>query len=127
MPTYDAVGFSPPAPTAMVTLYDPSTGASLPGVLILLDIGSDVTLVPRAAIERLGIALETDPSIELIGFDGTRSVAPFATVLVILLRRAYRGRYMVVDGEPGILGRDILNQLAVLFDGPRRQWSHHGP
>jgi hypothetical protein len=94
---------------------------------MLLDIGSDVTLVPRAAIERLGVAIETDPSIELIGFDGTRSVAPLARVLVILLRRAYRGRYMLVEGESGILGRDILNQLALLFDGPRQQWSEHGP
>ncbi len=127
MPSYDAAGFHPPAPTAMVTLYDPSTRANLPGVPMLLDIGSDVTLVPRAAIERLGVALETDPSIELIGFDGTRSVAPFATVLVILLRRAFRGHYMLVEGEPGILGRDILNQLVLLFDGPRQQWSHHVP
>jgi hypothetical protein len=127
MPSNDASGFHPPAPTALVTLYDPSTGASLPGVPLLLDIGSDVTLVPRAAIERLGVAPETDPSIELVGFDGTRSLAPLARRLVSLLRRAYRGRYMLVDGESGILGRVILNQLVLLFDGPRQQWSEHAP
>ncbi len=106
-----------------MTLRDPEDGVTLSGVPMLLDIGSDVTLVPRAAIERLGAALETDPSIELIGFDGTRSFAPVVTLEMIFLRRAFRGRSMPVEGEYGILGRDILNQLVLLFDGPRQQWS----
>jgi hypothetical protein len=33
---------------------------------------------------------------------------------------------MIVDGQSGILGRDILNQMALMFDGPRQQWSEHG-
>ena len=60
MPSYDASRFHPPAPIAPVTLRDPNTGASLPGTLMLLDIGADVTLLPRAAIERLGVSPESN-------------------------------------------------------------------
>jgi hypothetical protein len=127
MPSYDASGYHPPAPTALVTLHDPNQGASLPGVPMLLDLGADVTLLPRAAIERLGVSPEGDQRFGLIGFDGTKSLAPVVTLHVILLRRAFRGHYMVIAGESGILGRDILNQLVLLFDGPRQQWSEHSP
>jgi hypothetical protein len=127
MPSYDASRFHPPAPVAPVTLRDPNTGATLSGIQMQLDIGADVTLIPRAAIERLGVSPEADQRFELIGFDGTRSFAPVATLQVIFLRRAYSGHYMLIDGESGILGRDILNHLALLFDGPRQQWSEHLP
>jgi hypothetical protein len=127
MPNYDASGYHPPAPTALVTLHDPNQKASLPGVPMLLDMGADVTLLPRAAIERLGVQPEANPGVSLIGFDGTQSLAPVVTPLVVLLRQAFRGHYMVLDGESGILGRDILNQLMLLFDGPRQQWSQQLP
>jgi len=42
---------------------------------------------------------------------------------MIFLKRAYRGRYLVIDSEQGILGRDILCNLVLLLDGPRLQWS----
>jgi hypothetical protein len=35
----------------------------------------------------------------------------------------FRGRYLVTDDDAGIVGRDILNEISVLFDGPQRQWS----
>jgi hypothetical protein len=33
----------------------------------------------------------------------------------------------LTEEERGILGRDILNHVMVLLDGPRQQWSEHLP
>jgi hypothetical protein len=39
------------------------------------------------------------------------------------LNRVFRGRYLVTDEQIGILGRDVLNHVAVLLNGPRQEWS----
>ena len=41
---------------------------------------------------------------------------------LIFLRRAIRGRYMLIEEELGILGRDVLNLVPLIFDGPRGEW-----
>ncbi len=46
MPNYDASHYDPPAPVAQVTLRDPANGALLPNVLLLVDTGADITLLP---------------------------------------------------------------------------------
>src|SRR5436309_3177639 len=56
MPSYDALNFDPPAPTAQVILRDPHGGAMVSDVLLLLDTGADTTLLPRTAVERLGVS-----------------------------------------------------------------------
>ena len=42
---------------------------------------------------------------------------------VLLLRKAFRGRYLLTDEPRGLLGRDVLNSLTLLFDGPPQHWS----
>ena len=127
MPTYNASSFDPPAPVALVTLRHPHNGATVSDVPLLLDTGADVTLLPRTAVERLGVPLLADQQYELMGFDGSTSFAPVVMLDMLFLRRAFRGRYLVIEAERGILGRDILNHVAVLLDGPRQQWLEHVP
>jgi hypothetical protein len=127
MPSYDASHFEPPAPAAQVTLRDPQSGATVSNVLMLLDSGADITLLPRSAVERLGVALVAGQRSELTGFDGSKSFAPSAMLDMIFLRRAFRGRYVLIEEECGIMGRDVLNQVTLLLDGPRQQWSEHSP
>jgi predicted aspartyl protease len=88
---------------------------------LLIDTGADVTLVPRAAVEKLG-AKPIQSDIELIGFDGSRSHAQAVDLDLIFLKKLYRGRYLVVDDEHGVLGRDVLASLILLLDGPRASW-----
>ena len=57
MPTYDATHFNPPAPLAQETLRNPSTGVTVADVALLVDSGADATLLPRRAVEELGISL----------------------------------------------------------------------
>lgn len=125
MPSYDASYFDPPAPVARVTLRNPHNGATVSNVLLLLDTGADVTLLPRMAVERLGVPLLANQRYELMGSDGSKSFAPVVMLDTIFLQRAFRGRYLLIEEERGILGRDILNHVMVLLDGPRQQWSEH--
>ena len=127
MPTYDASSFDPPAPVALVTLRHPRNGATVSDVPLLLDTGADVTLLPRTVVERLGVSLLADQQYELMGFDGSTSFASVVILDLLFLRRAFRGRYLLIEAERGILGRDILNHVAVLLDGPRQQWLEHAP
>jgi predicted aspartyl protease len=127
MPSYDASHFDPPVPVALVTLRNPHTGAMVSDVLLLLDTGADVTLLPRMMVERLGVPLVADQRYELMGFDGSKSFAPVVVLDMLFLKRAFRGRYLLIEDERGILGRDILNHVTLLLDGPRQQWSEHSP
>jgi hypothetical protein len=62
-----------------------------------------------------------------MGFDGSKSFAPVVMLDVLFLRRAFRGRYLLIEAERGIMGRDILTHLSLLLDGPRQQWADHAP
>ena len=75
MPAYDATFFDPPAPLAMVTVRSPTTGESIDNVAMLIDTGADVTILPRAPIERLVETAEGSGQYELEGFHGSRSLA----------------------------------------------------
>ena len=60
-----------------------------------------------------------------MGFNGSTSSAPVVMLDLLFLKRAFRGRYLVIEEGRGIMGRDILNYLALRLDGPQQQWSEH--
>jgi predicted aspartyl protease len=122
VPTYDGTRFNPPAPLAYVTLRNRETGVTWTDVPMLLDTGADVTLVPRAVQKRLGISAIPSGSLKLLGFDGTESVAHIVDLELGLLGRIYRGEFLLIDQEYGVLGRNLLNTLSLVFDGPRLVW-----
>lgn len=113
----------PPAPIAHVALRNLETGALVADVAMLIDSGADITLVPRASADRLGVAVSAGAAYELIAFDGTRSVATSVKLDLHFLNRAFSGRFLLVDQDHGILGRDVLNHLRLLLDGPRSTWT----
>ncbi len=100
-------------------------GRAVPHGLLLLDTGADITLVPWSAVERLGVPPLPDLRYELMAFDGTTSFVPAAALDMVLLSRVFRGRYLLIDQEHGVLGRDVLNHAVVLHDGPRQRWAEH--
>lgn len=122
MPAYDDRFFNPPAPLASVTLRDPRDGKRLSEVLMLLDSGADVTLIPQQAVTLLGATIEPDAGYEVMGFDGRKSVARVVNLDLIFLKRVFRGRFLVGNQEWGIMGRDVLNHVSVLLDGPHLVW-----
>jgi hypothetical protein len=123
MPQYDATWFAPPAPLAQVILRNPDTGVAVPNVPMLLDTGADVTLVPHAIVTQLQVSIVANQGYELVGFDGSSSLAPIVRIELLFLRRTFRGQFLLIEQEWGILGRNILNTLPLLLDGPRLTWT----
>jgi hypothetical protein len=122
MPNYDSRTFTPPAPFALVLLRNPASGAAQRDVPMLLDTGADVSLLPRIALSGLGVVPAEDELYELTGFDGTPSFAPLIRAELIFLGRLFRGQFPLIEQDYGILGRNILNALPLLFDGPKLTW-----
>jgi len=122
MPAYDAKQFEPPAPVAHVTLRHPTTGASISDVPMLLDTGADVTLLPRETIEQLEVTPIEDKVYEVEGFDGGTKLAEAVQLELVFLGRKFKGQFLLIDQPVGILGRNILNAVALLLDGPRGTW-----
>jgi hypothetical protein len=127
MPAYDGTRFDPPAPVAYVTLRNPESGATLPDVPMLLDSGSDITLLPRAVMSPLGLSAIPNKHYELLAFDGSRSFAAVIRLELLFCRRTFRGQFIVIEQNWGILGRNVLNTVALLLDGPNRVWDQRRP
>ena len=107
-------------------LRNPDNGLIISEVPMLLDSGADVTLLPQSSVDQLGIAVNPKESYELIGFDGSVSVARVVQLYLLFLQRAFKGRFLLINQAWGLLGRDILNHLLLLFDGPRLVWNEQG-
>lgn len=125
MPAYDSKKFDPPAPVAHVTLRNQETGATWSEVLMLLDFGADVTMIPQAAAGLLGLTVDLDKQYELKGFDGHRSSAPVVQVDIVFERWTFRGQFLLIDQSWGIIGRNILNSVSLVFDGPNLRWDEY--
>lgn len=89
---------------------------------LLLDTGSDVSIVPRSVAAAVGAPTFT-PAMHLEFYDGSGASTQAAVLIVELLRFTFRGEFIVADRRYGVLGRNILNNLRVTFDGPNLTWS----
>ena len=123
MPTYDANLFDPPAPLAQVILRNPQNAEQLASASMLLDSGADVTLIPTETANQINLVAEVNARYELMGFDGSRTVATAVQLEMIFLNKIFRGRFLLVEQAWGIIGRDILNLVALSLDGPNLFWS----
>ena len=58
MPSYDATRYDPPAAIARVSLQRSDGGGALVrDVVLLIDTGADITLLPRLAVEHTGASM----------------------------------------------------------------------
>lgn len=126
MPKYDIENFDLPAPVATVTIRNPATGASFSDVPMLIDTGADVTLLPRELVEGLGIESESE-AYEVQGYDGEIRLADAVKLEMIFLDRKFSGQFLLIDQTIGILGRNVLNVIPILFNGPTGVWEEFNP
>jgi len=122
MPAYDGTRFDPPAPLVHGSLRNPDIGAVLPEVPMLLDSGADVTLLARAVMSPLGLSAIPGNHYELVAFDGSRSFAAVTRLELQFCRRTFRGQSLLIEHAWSILGRNVLNAVAILLDGPNLSW-----
>jgi hypothetical protein len=121
MPDYDSTLFSPPAPVALVTLRNLESGMMKVGVTMLLDTGADVTLLPQGVAEELGLSYLAK-SYELADFEERASLARAVRAEMVFLGLTFRGQFLLVEQDWGIIGRNVLNAVSLTFDGPRLSW-----
>jgi hypothetical protein len=122
MPSYDQTDFDPPAPVALVSFRDLSGASEAGDVRMLIDTGADATVLPEHVVRQLGLYREDDENYELLGFGGARTASRAVQAEMRFLGRTFRGRYLVADGEWGIIGRNVLNNIRIALDGPARTW-----
>ena len=65
------------------------------------------------------------PRYDAVRYDPPAPVAQAVELDMIFLQRAFRGRYLLIDDDRGILGRDVLGGVAVLLNGPGQEWAEH--
>ena len=114
--------YDPPAPVAKVKLRNPDALESVANVSMLLDTGSDITLLPRTYCDQIGVKVSETDSLMLEGFNQTISVAFYTQVDFIFLKKLFRGKFLVYDQDEGIIGRDVLNKFSIVFDGVNLEW-----
>lgn len=94
-------------------------------VPMLLDTGSDLTLIPRRFFRMIGVKESATEFLELESFDRQTSVSYYVRLELIFLDRIFRGNFLSYDHSEGIIGRDILNEFSILLDGPNLNWNVH--
>ena len=98
------------------------TGWKKKNVPMLLDTGSDVTLVPRRYVGNLGLDLSSSRQFELAGFDNKKSLSQTVSLHLIFEGKTFRGEYFLIEQDYGVIGRNILNFLKIQFDGKNLLW-----
>jgi Aspartyl protease len=126
MPAYDDDRFAPAAPVARVSLRHPDSGASIADVPMLIDSGADATLLPKSVVASLGLK-GTGERYQLVAFDGTTIESEAVHAVLVFLNKTFRGRFLQVESEVGVIGRNVLNRLRLLLDGPALNWEELPP
>jgi predicted aspartyl protease len=99
MPAYNETLYSSPAPVVSAKLRNPDSGVTCEGVLLLIDSGADVTLLPKPVVENLGI--RGSGTYELMAFDGNTSFADVVRAELLFLNKTFRGQFLIVDQDVG--------------------------
>ncbi len=43
-------------------------------------------------------------------------------MLIDTLGKVFRGQFLIVEGSHGILGRNVINSVSLIMDGPQLIW-----
>lgn len=107
----------PPAPFLLVRLASLADHAESITVQAKLDTGADLTAIPTALIERL--RLMPAGEIEVEGYDSRRATLRAYDVNLQIDHLSVAGLLVIDFTEDYVLlGRDVLNRLRILLDGP---------
>lgn len=123
MPAYDSTAHRPPAPVALVSVRLLNGTVTVSNVPMLIDSGADVSLLPMEFVGTLIELASITAQYEVEGFDGTKSLADALQFELQFLGKSFKGQFLVANSACGILGRNILNCISILLDGPALAWS----
>ena len=109
----------PPAPFVLLTLRHPVTGDVLSGVPAQIDSAADRTVLPLSIAEAMN--LHRVGNMLIGGVGGTVAAMPTYAVLLSVHTLPERLIEVIAHAEESwmLLGRDVLNDLRIVLDGPR--------
>jgi hypothetical protein len=118
---YDREIFDPPAPLAEITLLSPRSSQKVTGVTVQLDSGTDITCLPKIAIEQLNII--NYGSIRAKGIVGRSAIHKTLRINLSFAGQLFKNVEVIpIEDQVGFLGRDVLNDFVLTLDGPQLQW-----
>jgi predicted aspartyl protease len=120
MPRYEARVNAPAAAIAVVAIRDAVTGTQINNISMLLDSGADMSVIPLQVARALN--LQPVKRYEVEDFEGKSHTLEAFRARVEFERHEFIGVYLVDDQPTGIIGRDILNDVKLLLDGPNQAW-----
>lgn len=59
---------------------------------------------------------------ELADFEDRASLARAVRAEMVFLGLTFRGQFLLVEQDYGLIGRNVLNTTSLIFDGPRLSW-----
>jgi hypothetical protein len=114
--------YTPPIPALEITLQDPDGNLSVGPLEAVLDTGADISLVPVTLLEQLA-APEQD-EVRLRSHWGDYTIFTTYLISIQLGSEILPGIEVVGDlssQREVLLGRDVLNKLLLLIDGPQQR------
>ncbi len=117
---YNSSAF-PPAPRLEIRLIAQPHGAAYGPLPVFVDTGADATIVPIAIVRQLRAGVVTLKTVR--GYAGGRRTVRTYLVDIEVGPFMLPGVEIVGDDatEEILLGRDVLNKLRLLLDGPGRR------
>ncbi len=109
--------YTPPAPSCTVTLIAPASKQRLT-VNVFIDTGADASIIPLHYLQEIGARRVSETGLRSQW--GERRRVFLYLIDIQIADVTLNGLYVVADeiGDECILGRDALNQLRLLLDGP---------
>jgi len=108
---------SPPAPFVKLIVADPTDSTRQITVDAQIDSAADISTLPNSIVEQL--ELPVSGSLEIAGYDGNPSIVTLRDAVLILDKFKFSGaRIVPTNADYALLGRDVINFLRLVLDGP---------
>jgi predicted aspartyl protease len=122
MNRYD-INFMPPAPVTEIKIINPNNGNNITARM-QIDTGADCSCLPSAILDKMGKGwITTNKTVR--DFDGNKVECKAYNAIIEYFGASYNKRFYIrVQGDVGILGRDIVNEYKIELDGKRGVWKH---
>jgi hypothetical protein len=122
MPAYDSFIFKIPAPVALITVLNLKNGLKKSNVPMLLDTGADLTLIPKYAVEYLNLDFSQSSQVRLETLEGNVSISQTVELQISFADENFQAKFPLIEQEYGVIGRNILNDFRIEFDGQNLHW-----
>jgi len=116
---YRSTNWNPPAPVLDVRVGGPMGRADFfQPCEALLDSGADVTAIPVDLVQRLGLLPVSSVIVDRGGLPGDEEENLYAATVEVTLLGQRTIQVLQTMDPFALLGRDIINELRLVLDGP---------